>query len=128
MIADAAFGKEGRVGAFSSTLAGLRTTAPAAGFSPRFRTFHLVGEYRVPLDSGFVLQAIAPVFRIDRTEPDTGNDVSSTLITPGLNLYFSSRAWLMVNYDVLKPGGGLDLGRGAGQDVHSFKTMMRIFF
>jgi hypothetical protein len=128
LVADAAFGKEGRVGAFSSTLAGLRATAPAAGFSPRFRTFHLVGEYRVPLDSGFVLQAIGPVFRIDRTEPDTGNDVSSTLITPGLNLYFSSRAWLMVNYDVITPGDRLDLGRGAGESVHSFKTMLRIFF
>jgi hypothetical protein len=128
LVADAAFGKEGRVGAFTPTLAGLRETAPAAGFSPRFRTTHLVGEYKVVLDSGSVVQAIGPVLRFDRTEPDTGNDVGSTLFTPGVNLYFSSRAWLMVNYDVITPGARLDLGRGAGESVHSFKTMLRIFF
>jgi hypothetical protein len=50
------------------------------------------------------------------------------MITPGVNLYFSSRAWLMVNYDVIDPDARLDLGRGAGESVHSFKTMLRIFF
>jgi hypothetical protein len=128
VIADASFGREGRAGAFTSTLAGLRATAPAAGFSPGFRTLHLVGEYRMPLGGMGALAGIGPVLRIDRTEPDTGNEVSSTVITPGVNLYFTSRAWLMVNYDVITPGDRLDLGRGAGESVHSFKTMLRILF
>jgi len=129
VIADFAMGKEGRVGAFSSTLAGLRASAPAAGFSPRFRTAHVVGEYRLHFENNPYLSAVGPVLRLDRTEPDTGNDgVSSTMITPGLNLYFSPRAWLMFNYDVITPGDRLDIGRGAGETVHSFKSMMRIFF
>ena len=128
LVADASVGKEGHAGVFTSTLAGLRATAPAAGFSPRFRTFHLVGEYRMPLPGMGALAGIGPVFRFDRTEPDTGNEVGSTMITPGVNLYFSSRAWLMVNYDVIDPDDRLDLGRGAGESVHSFKTMLRIFF
>jgi len=57
-----------------------------------------------------------------------GNDVGSTLLTPGVNLYFSPATWLMVNYDVITPGDRLDLGRGAGEAVHSFKAMLRIFF
>ena len=59
---------------------------------------------------------------------DTGNDASSTLVTPGLNLYFGRNAWVMFNYDVVMPGGRLDLGRGAGEPVHSFKSMLRVFF
>ncbi|MFL5538585.1 MAG: hypothetical protein ACJ8J0_06305, partial [Longimicrobiaceae bacterium] len=128
VIADASIGKEGHAGAFSSTLAGLRTVNPGADFSPRFHTVHVVGEYRVPLAGMDALTGIAPVFRFDRTEPDTGNDVGSTFITPGVNLYFGRNAWLMVNYDVVMPGDRLDLGRGAGEAVHSFKTMLRIFF
>ena len=54
--------------------------------------------------------------------------MGSTLLTPGVNLYFGRNAWLMVNYDVVMPGDRLDLGRGAGEAVHSFKTMLRIFF
>jgi hypothetical protein len=128
VVADAAIGKEGRVGAFSSTLAGLRATAPAAGFSPRFRSFHVVGEYKLLFENSPVFTGIGPLLRFDRTEPDTGSEVSSTMLTPGVNLYFSPRAWLMVNYDVITPGARLDLGRGAGATVHSFKSMMRIFF
>ncbi|HEX8245328.1 MAG TPA: porin [Longimicrobium sp.] len=128
VIADASIGREGRAGAFTSTLAGLRTTAPGADFSPRFRTLHVVGEYRLPLANAGALTGIAPVFRFDRTTPDTGNDVSSTFITPGLNLYFGRNAWVMFNYDVVLPDASLDLGRGAGEPVHSFKSMLRIFF
>ena len=128
VIADASFGREGRAGAFTSTLAGLRAAAPGADFSPRFRTVHLVGEYRVPLANTGALTGIGPVFRFDRTTPDTGNDVSSTLVTPGLNLYFGRNAWVMFNYDVVMPGDRLDLGRGAGEAVHSFKSMLRVFF
>lgn len=128
LIADAAFGRASRLGALTPALAGLRETAPGADFSPRFRTFHVVGEYKVRLDSASVVKAIGPVLRFDRTEPDTGNDVGSTMITPGVNLYFSSSAWLMFNYDVITPGARLDLGRGAGESVHSFKSMLRIFF
>lgn len=127
IIADASFGTEGRAGVFTSTLAGLRATAPRADFSPRFRTIYLVGEYRVPLTSAGALTGIGPVFRFDRTTPDTGNDVSSTFITPGLNLYFGRNAWVLFNYDVVMPGG-LDLGRGASEAVYSFKSMLRIFF
>ncbi|MFL5382831.1 MAG: porin [Longimicrobiaceae bacterium] len=128
LIADASIGKEGRAGAFTSTLAGLRAAAPGTGFSPRFRTLHLVGEYRIPLANTGTLTGIGPVLRFDRTEPDTDNDVGSTLVTPGVNLYFGRNAWLMVNYDVVMPGDRLDLGRGAGEAVHSFKTMLRVFF
>jgi len=128
LVADASIGKEGRAGAFTSTLAGLRATAPGTGFSPRFRTLHLVGEYRVRLANAGTLTGIGPVLRFDRTEPDTDNDVGSTLLTPGVNLYFGRNAWVMVNYDVVMPGDRLDLGRGAGEAVHSFKTMLRIFF
>lgn len=128
ILADAAFGKASRLGALTPALAGLRETAPGADFSPRFRTVHLVGEYKMVLNSGSVLQAIGPVLRFDRTEPDTGNEVGSTMITPGVNLYFSPSAWLMFNYDVITPGDRLDLGRGTGETVHSFKTMLRIFF
>ncbi|HEX8906491.1 MAG TPA: porin, partial [Longimicrobiaceae bacterium] len=103
VIADASLGKEGHAGAFASTLAGLRATSPGADFSPRFRTLHLVGEYRVPLAGMDALTGIAPVFRFDRTEPDTDNDVGSTFITPGVNLYFGRNAWLMFNYDVVMP-------------------------
>lgn len=128
VIADASFGKEGRAGVFSSTLAGLRATNPGAGFSPRFRTVHVVGEYRVPVAHAGTLTGIGPVLRIDRTTPDTGNDVASTMVTPGVNLFFGRNAWLMFNYDVVMPGDRLDLGRGAGEDVHSFKSMLRVFF
>ena len=128
VIADASIGKEGHAGAFTSTLAGLRATAPGAGFSPSFHTVHVVGEYRVPLAGTGALTAVGPVFRFDHTTPDTGNDVSSTLVTPGLNLYFGRNTWLMFNYDVVMPGDRLDLGRGAGESVHSFKSMLRIFF
>ncbi|HKP76857.1 MAG TPA: porin [Longimicrobiaceae bacterium] len=127
VIADASIGREGRLGAFTPTLAGLRASAPGADFSPRFRTLHLVGEYKLAVGGGAV-QAIGPLLRFDRTEPDTGNEVGSTLLTPGVNLYFSPNTWLMVNYDVITPGDRLDLGRGAGESVHSFKTMLRIFF
>ncbi|MDB4948233.1 MAG: hypothetical protein JWM27_882 [Gemmatimonadetes bacterium] len=131
VVADAAFGRQSHAGALVSTIAGLRPVAVPAGttIEPRFRTFHVVGEYKVLLGENPFVQAVGPVFRWDRTTPDTENGgIASTLLTPGVNVYFSPKAWLMVNYDVLKPGDGLDLGRGAGQDVHSFKTMMRIFF
>jgi len=128
VIADASIGREGRAGALSSTLAGLRATAPGVGFEPSFRTLHVAGEYRMPLPGMGTLTGVGPVFRFDRTVPDTDNDVSSTLVTPGLNLYFGPKAWLMFNYDIVLPGDRLNLGRGAGEPVHSFKSMFRIFF
>jgi hypothetical protein len=130
VVADAAFGRESRLGALTSTIAGLRTGLPAGtAIEPGFRTFHVVGEYKVLLGENPFVQAVGPLFRWDRTTPDTDNTgIASTLLTPGVNVYFSPRAWLMVNYDVIHPGGALDLGRGAGESVHSFKTMMRIFF
>ena len=88
----------------------------------------MAGEYRLPLANAGAVTSIAPVFRFDRTTPDTRNEVSSTFVTPGLNLYFGRNAWVMFNYDVVMPGGRLDLGRGAGEAVHSFKSMLRIFF
>jgi hypothetical protein len=130
VVADAAFGRQSRVGALTPTIAGLRAGLPAGtAIEPDFRTFHVVGEYKVLLGENPYVQAVGPVFRWDRTSPDTDNGgISSTMLTPGVNVYFSPKAWLMVNYDVIRPGERLDLGRGAGEDVHSFKTMMRIFF
>ncbi|HSU13248.1 porin [Longimicrobium sp.] len=131
VMADAAFGREGRVGALTPAIAGLRPVPVPAGstLEPRFTTFHVVGEYRFLLPENGYLWAVGPVFRFDRTNPDTRNtEISSTLLTPGLNVYFSPRTWLMFNYDVVSPGDGLDLGRGAGESVHSFKSMLRIWF
>jgi hypothetical protein len=130
VVADAAFGRESRVGALTATIAGLRTGLPAGtAIEPSFRTFHVVGEYKVLLGENPFVQAVGPLFRWDRTTPDTDNTgIASTMLTPGVNVYFSPKAWLMVNYDVIKPGDGLDLGRGTGATVHSFKSMMRIFF
>ncbi|HET6764887.1 MAG TPA: porin [Longimicrobiaceae bacterium] len=130
VVADAAFGRQSRVGALTSTIAGLRAGLPAGtAIEPSFRTYHVVGEYKVLVGDNPVLQGFGPLFRWDHTSPDTDNHgISSTLLTPGVNVYFSPKAWLMVNYDVIRPGEGLDLGRGAGESVHSFKSMMRIFF
>jgi len=130
VIADAAFGRQSRVGALTGTIAGLRAGLPAGtAIEPSFRTYHVVGEYKVLLGDNPVLQGFGPVFRWDRTTPDTENHgITSTMLTPGVNVYFSPKAWLLVNYDVIRPGEGLDLGRGAGESVHSFKSMMRIFF
>lgn len=131
IMADAAFGKEGRVGALTSTIAGLRPVVPPAGttIEPRYTTLHVAGEYKVLLPENGYLWAVGPVFRVDRTNPDTDNTgISSTILTPGLNVYFSPRTWLMFNYDVINPGDRLDLGRGTGESVHSFKSMMRIWF
>jgi hypothetical protein len=131
VMADAAFGKESRVGALTPAIAALRPVAVPAGstIEPAFRTFHVVGEYRWLVPENPYVTAVGPVFRWDHTTPDTGNTgISSTLLTPGLNVYFGQRTWLMFNYDIVKPGDRLDLGRGAGESVHSFKSMMRIFF
>jgi hypothetical protein len=130
IMADAAFGRESRVGALTPSIAGLRTTPPVAtSFEPRFTSFHVVGEYKYLLPENGIAWAVGPVFRIDRTNPDTDNTgISSTMLTPGLNVYFSPRTWLIFNYDVIEPGDRLDIGRGAGETVHSFKTMMRIWF
>jgi hypothetical protein len=131
VMADAAFGKESRVGALTPTIAGLRPTPVPAGTSiePRFASFHVVGAFKLLLPENEVATAIVPVFRWDHTAPDTDNSgISSTFITPGVNVEFSPRTWLMVNYDVVSPGDALDLGRGTGESVHSFKTMMRIWF
>ena len=129
VLADASLGREGHAGALTSMLAGLRASPPAAAtFEPRFWTVHVAGEYRVTPRNMGALKAVGPVFRVDHTVPDTGGDVSSTLLTPGVNLYFARNAWVMFNYDVMLPGDGLDLGRGPGEPVHSFKSMLRVFF
>jgi hypothetical protein len=131
VMADAAFGRESRAGALTASIASLRAVPVPAGtpIEPGFRTFHVVGEYRWLLPENPYVTAVGPVFRWDRTTPDTDNKgISSTFVTPGLNVYFGQRTWLMFNYDVVNPGSALDLGRGAGESVHSFKSMMRIFF
>jgi hypothetical protein len=131
VMADAAFGHEGRVGALTSSIAGLRATPVTSPttFEPSFTTFHVVGEYKYLLPENDIAWAVGPVFRFDRTNPDTDNTgISSTMYTPGLNVYFSPRTWLMFNYDIIQPGDRLDIGRGAGNSVHSFKTMLRIWF
>jgi hypothetical protein len=131
VMADAAFGKESRVGALTPTIAGLRATPVPAGtdFEPHFASFHVVGAFKFLLPENEVATAIVPVFRWDHTAPDTDNSgISSTLVTPGVNVEFSPRTWFMVNYDLISPGDALDLGRGTGESVHSFKAMMRIWF
>lgn len=51
------------------------------------------------------VEGIEPVLRLSWADPDTGvDDDHGTLLTPGLNLYFSGRNRLMVNGDVYVPG------------------------
>lgn len=129
IMADASFGRLSPVAPLTPAIVALRDGATGRAGEPRFRTTNIVAEYKFPLAPNPFLSAVGPLFRFDRTVPDTENqDIASTLLTPGLNLYLSPRAWLMLNYDIVNPGSGLDLGRGPGASVHSFKTMMRIFF
>ncbi len=79
------------------------------------------GELLLPLE-GFV-SAVAPAFRADRFDPDTGtDDDANLLLTPGLNVYVGPNVKTQLNYDVLVP-------QGDGRDTESaFRFQAQLLF
>jgi hypothetical protein len=60
-------------------------------------------ELLLPVSSS-ILTGVAPAFRADHFDPDTGTDEDAALLlTAGLNLYVGANGKLQVNYDVLEP-------------------------
>lgn len=69
------------------------------------------------------LSAIEPIFRASYGEVADGGGATSTLLTPGLNVYFGGRNRFMVNYDFVL------LGADVEDDTEgSFKAQMQMAF
>ena len=69
------------------------------------------------------IEGVEPVLRVSWADPDTGvDDDHGTLITPGLNLYFSGRNRFMVNVDTYLPArSGLDA-------EYSLRAQFQVYF
>lgn len=68
------------------------------------------------------LTAIEPVLRISHSDVDDGVPVAGgTLVTPGVNIYFTPLTRLMLDYDVWRGGDG-------SPDATSFKAMLQVAF
>jgi hypothetical protein len=67
--------------------------------------------------------AIEPMLRVSHgSTPDVVDPLDGTLVTPGLNLYFTPINRIQVNYDLWRPGGTDRLSEG------SFKAMFQFAF
>lgn len=87
----------------------------------RFRGAHAWLAYRtMPLAPR--ISALEPVFRISHSDVDDRAVVpGGTLLTPGINLYFTPLTRAMLNYDVW-------LGDDAAPDAQSLKLMVQVAF
>jgi hypothetical protein len=67
----------------------------------RMRGFQVVAAYHVRLAGARPpLYAVEPFARVDLADPDTATDEDgATLLTAGVGLYLSSKAWLRVAYE-----------------------------
>lgn len=69
------------------------------------------------------LSAVEPIFRASYGEVDDGGGPTSTLLTPGLNVYFGGRNRFMLNYDFVL------LGADVEDDTEgSFKAQIQLAF
>lgn len=122
-----AFEVDGEYGAFGPGLHVLAEVArgdldPFAGST--FWGAHTWIAYRtVPL--GPVVFALEPVLRVSHSEtspdPGTGTLPGGTLLTPGVNVYFTPLNRLMLNHDVW-------LGADDSGNAQSFKVMFQLGF
>ena len=74
----------------------------SADNSVKIQGISLVGAWHIRMkDPNAFLYGIEPAVRFDMQDPDTDtDDDGSTLISAGINLYFSSRAQLRAMYEV----------------------------
>jgi hypothetical protein len=96
---DAQWGKPGDQGLFA--LAEYLDGTDASGDQFAIRGFQAIAAYNIRMTSPTAwLYAVEPVVRFDFADPNTNlDDDRSTLITAGVGVYMSSRAWFRVAYE-----------------------------
>lgn len=96
--------------------------------TPRFREFasmrawQAIGAWRFAVGAER-LEAVEPVVRVTRAEPNTDLDDDEVLAyTPGLNIYFHGRNKLQVSWDFATFAGD------SFGSVNSFKSQFQVYF
>lgn len=99
------------------------------GRTPRVRDFasmyawQVIGAYRFGTEGADRLEAVEPVFRVTRAEPNTDRDGDRVwAFTPGLNVYFFGRNKLQLNWDFATFDGD------SFASVNSFKSQLQVYF
>jgi hypothetical protein len=96
---DAQYGKPGDEGLFA--LVEYLQGENASGTSLTMRGMQGVAAYNVRMTRPNAwLYAVEPFARVDLADPDTdADDNGASIVTIGVGLYMSSKAWLRVAYD-----------------------------
>ncbi len=96
---------------------------PADAGYAGMRAWQVIGAWRFAVPGTDRLEAVEPVFRVTRAEPNTDvADDENWALTPGVNVYFHGRNKLQLNWDFATFA---DEGTDA---VDSFKVQFQVYF
>jgi hypothetical protein len=89
----------------------------------RMRGMQFVGAYNIRMSSPTSwLYAVEPLFRLDFADPDTDtDDNAATLVTAGIGVYMSSKAWFRVAYE-------REQFQGDAPSISGIRSMLAVSF
>jgi hypothetical protein len=87
------------------------------------RGMQFVGAYNIRMSSPTSwLYAVEPLFRLDFADPDTdSDDNAATLVTAGIGIYMSSKAWFRVAYE-------REQFQGDAPSISGIRSMLAVSF
>jgi hypothetical protein len=87
------------------------------------RGMQFVGAYNIRMSSPTSwLYAVEPLFRVDFADPDTdSDDNAATLVTAGIGVYMSSKAWFRVAYE-------REQFQGDAPSISGIRSMLAVSF
>lgn len=96
---------------------------PAADDLASMAGWQVIGTYKLPVRNAGHVEAVEPLLRISYAEPNTEvDDDEAWGVTPGVQLFFSGRNKVSVNWDfVLYASDALE-------DLNSFKVQLQAYF
>ncbi len=96
----------------------LQAGDPLAGM----RAWQAIGSWKLQAGDGYFVHAIEPVFRITMADPNTDLDDDTVWgFTPGVGVFFDGRNKILLSWDFVSFGGGLD-------GENSFKALYQFHF
>ncbi len=119
---DAQWGKVGDEGLY--VLADYLDGNDATAAKLNIRGIQFIAAYNIRTTSPTAwLYAFEPLVRLDLADPDTdADDNGATLLTAGIGVYFSSKAWLRVAYE------RQDFQLEGVEDISGVRSMMAVSF